>query len=60
MCGALALPIRFLTPPTWKRLAAVAPGVENKDQARARAIAKWPRHAALFARKMDCDRAEAC
>jgi crossover junction endodeoxyribonuclease RuvC len=56
--GALGIPIKFLTPATWKRLAEIAPGVENKDQARARAIAKWPAHAELFARKKDCDRAE--
>src|SRR5271156_6161830 len=41
VCGALAIPIRFLTPPTWKRIANVEAGVENKDQARARAIARW-------------------
>ena len=57
--GALGLPIVFLTPPTWKRLADIPPGVENKDQARARAIAKWPAKAELFARKLDCDRADA-
>ena len=57
--AALALPIVFLTPPTWKRLANIAPGVENKDQARARAIAKWPAMANSFARKLDVDRAEA-
>jgi crossover junction endodeoxyribonuclease RuvC len=57
--GALGLPIVFLTPPTWKRLADIPPGVENKDLARTRAIAKWPAHADLFARKMDVDRAEA-
>ena len=57
--AALGLPIAFLTPPTWKRLAAIPAGVENKDQARARAIAKWPSMAELFARKKDIDRAEA-
>ncbi len=58
-CGALGLPLVFLTPPTWKRLANIPPGAENKDQARARAIARWPAHAELFARKKDVDRAEA-
>jgi crossover junction endodeoxyribonuclease RuvC len=58
--GALGLPIVFLTPPTWKRLAYIPPGVENKDLARTRAIARWPAHADLFARKCDVDRAEAC
>jgi crossover junction endodeoxyribonuclease RuvC len=58
--GALGLPIVFLTPPTWKRLAEIPPGAENKDLARTRAIARWPAHADLFARKRDVDRAEAC
>jgi crossover junction endodeoxyribonuclease RuvC len=58
--GALGLPIAFLTPPTWKRLAEIPPGAENKDLARTRAIARWPAHAHLFARKCDVDRAEAC
>jgi crossover junction endodeoxyribonuclease RuvC len=57
--GALGLPIVFLTPPTWKRLADIPPGAENKDLARTRAIARWPQHAELFARKCDVDRAEA-
>jgi crossover junction endodeoxyribonuclease RuvC len=34
--GALGLPIVFLTPPTWKRLADIPPGAENKDLARRR------------------------
>jgi crossover junction endodeoxyribonuclease RuvC len=58
--GALGLPIVFLTPPTWKRLADIPPGIENKDLARTRAIAKWPGHADWFKRKCDVDRAEAC
>jgi crossover junction endodeoxyribonuclease RuvC len=58
--GALGLPIVFLTPPTWKRIADIPPGVENKDLARTRAIARWPTRADLFARRMDVDRAEAC
>jgi crossover junction endodeoxyribonuclease RuvC len=58
--GALGLPIVFLTPPTWKRLADIPPGAENKDLARTRAIARWPAHAELFRRKCDVDRAEAC
>jgi crossover junction endodeoxyribonuclease RuvC len=59
ICGALCLPITFITPPVWKRFANVPPGAENKDQARARAIARWPAKADLFARKRDIDRAEA-
>jgi crossover junction endodeoxyribonuclease RuvC len=58
--GALSIPIVFLTPPTWKRLADIPPGPENKDVARTRAIAKWPAHAEMFKRKCDIDRAEAC
>ena len=57
--GALGLPIVFLTPPTWKRLADIPAGIENKDLARTRAIAKWPGHAEWFKRKCDVDRAEA-
>jgi hypothetical protein len=58
-CGVLGLPIVFLTPPTWKRIADIPPGAENKDLARTRAIARWPNLADLFARKGDVDRAEA-
>ena len=58
--GALGLPIMFLTPPTWKRLADIPPGAENKDLARTRAIARWPARADLFARNCDVDRVEAC
>jgi crossover junction endodeoxyribonuclease RuvC len=60
VAGALGLPLVFLTPPTWKRIADIPPGTENKDLARTRAIARWPQHASLFARKLDIDRAEAC
>jgi hypothetical protein len=59
VCGTLGLPIVFLTPPTWKRVSDIPPGVENKDLARTRAIARWPTRADLFARKCDVDRAEA-
>jgi crossover junction endodeoxyribonuclease RuvC len=59
VCGALSIPIVFLTPPTWKRLAGIPPGAENKDLARTQAIARWPAHAQLFSRKKDVDRAEA-
>lgn len=58
-CGALSLPIIFITPPTWKRLADIPPGAENKDLARTRAIARWPAMAEKFQRKGDVDRAEA-
>ena len=58
--GALGLPIVFLNPPTWKRVAAIPSGAENKDSARTRAIARWPARADLFARKRYVDRAKAC
>jgi hypothetical protein len=58
--GALGLRIVFLTPPTWKQVADIPPGAENKDLARTRAIARWPARADLFTRKCDVDRAEAC
>jgi crossover junction endodeoxyribonuclease RuvC len=57
--GTLGVPIVFLTPPTWKRIADIPPGAEHKDLARTRAIARWPAHADLFKRKADVDRAEA-
>ena len=41
------------------RRPSIAPGKENKDSARSVAISRWPSQAALFARKCDCDRAEA-
>ncbi len=60
VAGALGLPIVFIVPPVWKRLADIPPGVENKDLARTRAIARWPAKAELFQRKCHVDRAEAC
>ena len=54
------MPIVFIAPASWKRISDIPPGVENKDLARTRAIARWPAHADLFARKCDVDRAEAC
>lgn len=59
IAGAFDLPVIFVTAPTWKRFAQVPPGKEHKDVARTRAIARWPAHAELFARKLDVDRAEA-
>jgi hypothetical protein len=58
--GACGVPVVMIAPPVWKRAAGIAPGKENKDSARSVAIARWPTQAALFARKMDIDRAEAC
>jgi crossover junction endodeoxyribonuclease RuvC len=59
VCGALTIPVTFIAPVAWKRIAGVAPGAEAKDTARAIAIAKWPHLAEFFARKKDIDRAEA-
>ena len=53
------VPFRFITPAMWKRAASIPPGRDMKGVARARAIERWPRHAELFARAMDHDRAEA-
>ncbi len=57
--GAAGVPVVMIAPPVWKRAAGIAPGRENKDAARAAAIARWPALAGLFARKGDVDRAEA-
>jgi crossover junction endodeoxyribonuclease RuvC len=57
--AAAGIPLTMIAPPTWKRSAGIAPGRENKDSARSVAIARWPSQASLFARKCDCDRAEA-
>jgi crossover junction endodeoxyribonuclease RuvC len=59
VCGALSIPIVLIAPAVWKRLADIPPGVEYKDLARTRAIAKWPDKADFFARKCDVDRADA-
>jgi crossover junction endodeoxyribonuclease RuvC len=57
--AAAGIPMEMIAPPVWKRCAGIAPGKENKDSARSVAISRWPSQAALFARKCDCDRAEA-
>lgn len=57
--AAAGVPLEMIAPPVWKRAANIAPGRENKDSARSVAINRWPSEAALFARKCDCDRAEA-
>lgn len=57
--AAAGIPLEMIAPPTWKRAANIAAGKENKDSARSVAISRWPSQAALFARKCDCDRAEA-
>jgi crossover junction endodeoxyribonuclease RuvC len=57
--AAAGIPLEMIAPPVWKRASSIAPGKENKDSARSVAISRWPSQAALFARKCDCDRAEA-
>jgi crossover junction endodeoxyribonuclease RuvC len=57
--AAAGVPLALIAPPIWKRRAGIPPGKENKDSARSVAISRWPSQAALFARKCDCDRAEA-
>ena len=59
-CAALGLPIRFVTPPSWRRAVGIPPGNGGaKDAARSEAIRRWPDKAALFARVRDDGRAEA-
>ena len=61
VCAALAIPVAFITPPSWKRAVSIQPGKDGaKDAARGEAIRRWPAHAAMFARKKDDGRAEAC
>jgi crossover junction endodeoxyribonuclease RuvC len=57
--AAAGIPLAMIAPPVWKRASNIAPGKENKDSARSVAISRWPSQAAHFARKCDCDRAEA-
>jgi crossover junction endodeoxyribonuclease RuvC len=57
--AACGVPVTMVAPPVWKRAAGILAGKENKDSARAVAIARWPSQAEFFARKMDIDRAEA-
>ncbi len=54
--GALAIPVRHVSPARWKK----ALGLNSDGEAsRARAIETWPAHADMFARKRDHNRAEA-
>jgi crossover junction endodeoxyribonuclease RuvC len=54
--GALAIPVRHVSPAKWKR----ALGLNSDGEtSRARAIETWPAQAELFARKRDHSRAEA-
>jgi crossover junction endodeoxyribonuclease RuvC len=59
-CAVLALPVRFLTPPAWKRAVGLSAGRDGaKDAARSEAIRRWPGKAGLLARVRDDGRAEA-
>jgi len=58
--GAHGLPVRFLTPPVWKRAVGIKPGrLGAKDAARAEAIRRWPIMAERFAPKGSDGLAEA-
>ena len=58
--GACGIPLRFITPPVWKRAVGIAPGKAGaKDAARSEAIRRWPKHAGFFAQVRDDGRAEA-
>ena len=55
-CGALGLPVTWVTPSKWKKEAGLD---STAEKSRARAIETWPDKAALFARVKDHNRAEA-
>lgn len=57
--GAQGVPVVMLTPAWWKRRVDIGPGADRKDEARSKAIARWPAMADRFARKKDDGRAEA-
>ena len=55
-CGALGLPVTWVSPSKWKREAGLD---STAERSRARAIETWPDKAALFSRVKDHNRAEA-
>lgn len=57
--AARGISVEMIAPAAWKRIANIPPGAEHKDIARARACARWPGRAELFALKKHVDRAEA-
>ncbi|RYB01415.1 hypothetical protein [Lichenibacterium ramalinae] len=57
--GTLGVPVVMLAPAWWKRRVDIGPGADRKDEARSKAIARWPAMADKFARKRDDGRAEA-
>jgi crossover junction endodeoxyribonuclease RuvC len=59
LAGA-AVPVIWITPPSWKRAVGIAPGKDGaKDAARAKVIGMWPSSADLFRHKNDDGLAEA-
>jgi crossover junction endodeoxyribonuclease RuvC len=55
--GTLAIPVTWITAPSWKRCLGLS--FASKDAARSEAIRRWPAQAALFARVRDDGHAEA-
>ena len=52
VAAALAIPVTFYTPPTWRRAVGLPAGQANtKDAARAECVRRWPSKAGLFALK---------
>ncbi len=56
--GAIGIPVQMLAPAWWKRRVEIPPGADRKDEARSKAISRWPAMADRFARKRDDGRAE--
>ena len=56
VCGAMGLPVQWVSPAKWKREAGLD---ATAERSRGRAIETWPQQAGLFARKKDHNRAEA-
>ena len=54
--GAMRIPVHLISPQVWKKSFGLS---SDKEMARLRAIELFPRHAKLFARKADHNRAEA-
>ena len=61
VCAGLAVPVVFITSPSWKRIVGIPPGKDGtKDLARSKAIARWPASADMFRLVKHDGRAEAC
>lgn len=62
--AALEIPMTFVQPQAWRKamgvaLAAGSTSAQRKEASRQRAMQLWPHQSAVFARKLDADRAEA-